>query len=396
MPHSEKAQGGALVFGGGHSGLGIVRSLGRHGIRVWTLPAENSLMGVSRFSQRSLGWAGFPPEEQVHYLLSLANRHGLDGWTLFPTSNESAALIARHSETLGKHFRLAAPPWEVFQWAYDKRRTYQLAKELGIYFPWTRIPANREELVSLDCPFPVILKPALEESQVAFSLIKVLRANNRQELLAKYDTARAVIPAELILIQELIPGWRDEQYSFAAVCRDGKVIAWMTARRTRRYPPDFGIGCLVETVAQPAIKEPACRFLAAMGLTGMVEMDWVGDPTTQRFYLLDVNARPWAWHSAGRRAGIDFPYLLWRMAHGLSVDEQQGRAGFRWVHLIPDLEGAFSQLRRGELNLAHYLWSLRPPLSSAVFALDDPLPALLEVPHLLRLRWRYARSRRLS
>jgi hypothetical protein len=51
---------------------------------------------------------------------------------------------------------------------------------------------------------------------------------------------------------------------------------------------------------------------------------------------------------------------------------------------VPTSLGA---IRRGTLTLAGYLWSLRPPIECAVFALDDPLPALLELPATAHVAW---------
>ncbi len=44
---------GALVIGGDYRGLGVVRSLGRHGIPVWVLKDEHGLAASSRYARRS-------------------------------------------------------------------------------------------------------------------------------------------------------------------------------------------------------------------------------------------------------------------------------------------------------------------------------------------------------
>jgi len=98
------------VIGGDYRGLGVVRSLGRRGIPVWVLYDEHRLAGLSRYAQRSFPW---PTETnrlgQVAYLLHLAQAHQLDGWTLFPTGDETAALLARHHKQLSQHFRVDHP-----------------------------------------------------------------------------------------------------------------------------------------------------------------------------------------------------------------------------------------------------------------------------------------------
>ena len=91
---------GAIVIGEHCRGLGLVRSLGRRGIPVWTLEPEGErLASTSRYSRRSFPW---PSEEaeQLDYLYSLAARHQLAGWALFPTNDETTALFARHHDEL--------------------------------------------------------------------------------------------------------------------------------------------------------------------------------------------------------------------------------------------------------------------------------------------------------
>jgi predicted ATP-grasp superfamily ATP-dependent carboligase len=68
----------------------------------------------------------------------------------------------------------------------------------------------------------------------------------------------------------------------------------------------------------------------------------------------------------------------------------------RFVRGITDLPAAVTEIRQGRLSLRAYLRSLAPPLECAVFALNDPLPALVDVPSLLCRFWRYRRTGALS
>ena len=75
------------------------------------------------------------------------------------------------------------------------------------------------------------------------------------------------------------------------------------------------------------------------------------------------------------------------MIHGEDVAAARGRLGVRWVRALTDVPTAITSIRRGQLSPVAYLWSLRPPVECAVFALDDPLPALLELPATVRVAW---------
>src|SRR5437773_2902252 len=89
--------GGAVVMGGDYRGLGIVRSLGRRGIPVWVLHGPDRIARFSRYTQCALRWPETDESSQVAYLLNLARTHRLDGWALFPTSEETAWLVSRHA-----------------------------------------------------------------------------------------------------------------------------------------------------------------------------------------------------------------------------------------------------------------------------------------------------------
>jgi predicted ATP-grasp superfamily ATP-dependent carboligase len=276
---------------------------------------------------------------------------------------------------------VAPPTWDVLRWAYDKRFTYQLAAEQDVDYPSTIYPATEADLVTVNVAFPAILKPATHATINRFTTDKAWPVRNRHELLARYREARELISPNFILLQELIPGGGECQFSYAALCRDGQPIASLTARRTRQYPIDFGhSSSFVETLDVPEIVAPSRRLLAAMRYSGLVEIEYKLDARDARYKLLDINPRIWTWSALGGRAGTDFPYLLWQMMMDKPVPEQNGRTGVRWVYMATDVPAAFHEILRGRIHLGAYLRSLRGPLQFALCAADDPLPGLLDLP----------------
>jgi len=373
---------GALVLGGNLNGLSIARSLGRHHVPVWVVSPPNiRLASFSRYTRRTLPWPSTDDEAQVEYLLEIAARNNLDQWVLFPTSDESAALLSRFHSRLSRRFRVSAPAWNVLRWAYDKRLTYQLAADQDVDCPTTFYPLSDADLKDINCAFPAILKPAIHASVNRLTEDKAWRVANQQELFVKYREARELMPPDLILVQEMIPGGGESQFSYAALVCDGKPVASLTARRTRQYPIDFGYSSsFVETLDVPEIVAPSERLLGAIRYTGIVEVEYKFDSRDGRFKLLDINPRLWTWSPLGGRAGMDFPYLLWKMMQGMPVAEQKAPAGVRWVRMSTDVPAAFQEMLRGRLNLRSYLRSLRQPLQFALVAADDPLPGLMDLP----------------
>lgn len=373
---------GALVMGADYRALGVARSLGRRGIPVWIINQGGHLVAsASRYVRRRLPWPAADDQARLDYLLALCAEHHLDGWMLIPTDDYTVGLVSRNHASLSSKYHLTVPPWERLQWACDKRLLHQLANRLQIHQPWTACPANRDELAAVDCPFPAILKPAVRLQPSSLAIPKAWLAENRQALLAGFDEACAMLSPENLIVQEVVPGGGESQYSYAALCRDGRSLASLVARRTRQFPRDFGqLSTYVETVDAPEIVEPAERLLAEIRFTGLAEVEFKRDPRNGTLKVLDINPRVWGWHTLSKRAGVDFPYLLWLLVRGEPVPPSRGRAGERWVHWTADLRLAIEEIFAGRISLRDYLRSIRGPVESAIFSWEDPLPGLLDLP----------------
>jgi D-aspartate ligase len=387
---------GAIVLSGAHGSLEIARSLGRRGIRVWLIIADNPLASLSRYVERTVRWRGPRDDGAVEFLIDLCRRHGLDGWVVFVGSDEDLRFVAQNHAALGAVFTLTTPAWDKIRWAYDKRQMNARADKLGIACPLTRYAHTREDLARLGIAYPVILKPTVREGRNAFVDAKAWRVDDEAALFAGYDEARSLVNADSIMVQELIPGGGMAQFSYAALWDRGKPIASLVARRRRQYPVEFGFtSTFVETIEQPQIDSDARRFLASLDYSGLVEIEFKYDAHDGRYKILDVNARAWTWIALGAAAGIDFPALQWRLAAGEEIAPPTARSGVRWLYFSRDLAASICEMHAVTLTPIAYLRSLRRPLVLAVFAWDDPLPALLDLPlSALRVaaRWLSRRS----
>jgi predicted ATP-grasp superfamily ATP-dependent carboligase len=381
---------GALVIGGDYQGLGIARSLGRRGIPVAVLDDEISIAPRSRYVQRSLRVPSLRSSEATTDALhEAARRFGLDGWVLFPTREETVAAVAQNRDELARTFRVPTPRWDSVRVAWDKRQTYQVAERLGIDVPRCWFPRSEADLSEIAFDHPVIIKPAIKEHFFYETGAKAWRADDPAELLDKFRLATAIIPAEEVIVQELVPGGGDGQLAYCAFFKDGEPVGTMTAVRRRQHPSDFGrASTFVETVDLPELEAPALRLLREMDYYGLVELEFKRDERTGAVKLLDVNARTWGYHGLGAAAGVDFPALLHRDQVGLPVQPCRARAGVRWVRLTTDVPNAVRDIRRGRIRAADYLRSLRGIDVGAVWAADDPLPAVAELGILPRLAMR--------
>lgn len=373
---------GAVVIGGDYQGLGIVRSLGRRAIPVCVLDDEHSISRYSRYCGRFARMPKLRGEREiVDALIAAAERFGLQGWVLYPTREELVAAISLHREELSRYYRVPTPAWSSVQWAWDKRNTYRLAKELDIPTPATFYPQGEDDLRQLETLAPpFVLKPAIKEHFLYATKAKAWRADSRAELHRLYQDAAQVTGSGEMMVQEMIPGGGSQQFSYCAFFRDGRAVGKLVARRLRQHPLEFGrASTYVETVDIPLLEEYSEKFLRACGYYGLVEVEFKLDPRDGRFKLLDVNARTWGYHSIGAAAGVDFSYLLYADQVGLPVEECRGRAGVNWMRTVTDLPAALVAMRAGQVRVRDYLRSIRSASTEAVFQADDPLPGLAEV-----------------
>ncbi len=392
MTEGQKNKIGALLIGGAHGSLAVARSLGRHSIPIFFITDDHQIAKFSRYTTKSATWAGPDRAAAADELLALARRHHLEGWVLIPGGDADVRMIAQNHGKLASVFRVTTQDWQTIQWALDKHLTYQRAASLGLDHPRTEYPRNRLEVARLECRFPIILKPTTRCVANAFTLAKAWQVDDRATLLSRYDQAVALVGEQGVMLQEMIPGDGSTQYSYAAVWDRGQPMASMVARRMRQYPITIGYtSTMVQSIECKEVEEAGIRFLRSLDYSGIAEVEFKYDARDARYKILDVNARHWTWNALGGVSGVDFPYILWRIAMGETVAPVRGRAGTTWVHFARDLVAACQEMAAGRISPSQYVGSLHRPLVFAAFAADDPLPGLIDLPLLV---WRLL-SRRL-
>jgi D-aspartate ligase len=370
---------GALVIGGDYQGLGIIRSLGRRGIPTCVIDDERS---IGRFSRYTNYYQRVPNlrEDAVEATLAAVEHFGLHGWVLYPTRDEHVAAFARERDRLREILRVPTPPWDVVRWAYDKRRTYELAERIGVPTPrwWLVDPVDGVRSVGGEPPW--VVKPAIKDHFVYETGTKAWRANDREQLRELVARASDLIGPREVIVQELIPGNGDSQQAYCALFRRGEAVASMVVERRRQHPPEFGrASTYVRTIESSQLEEWSCRFLREIDYHGLVELEFKVDPRDGRPKLLDVNARTWGYHTLGACAGLDFPYLLYRDQVGSPVLPGRALPGRTWLRLATDLPVGILEILRRQIRLGEYVETVRAATTEAVFARDDPVPGIVEV-----------------
>jgi D-aspartate ligase len=81
------------------------------------------------------------------------------------------------------------------------------------------------------------------------------------------------------MVQEMISGGGENQFSYAGLHIEGRPIPSLVARRSRQFPADFGrASSFVETIDHPEIERTAKLLVETMGYTGIAEVEFKYDP----------------------------------------------------------------------------------------------------------------------
>ena len=379
--HGQQATRGAVIIGGDFHGLGIIRSLGRHGVPLCVVDDEYSIGRFSKYTTFTVRSPNLRDEiKTVEFLLEMGHRMKLNGWVLFPTRDEHVAAFSRHKEALSEFFCVPTACWEIAKWAWNKRNTYSLAQKLGIPIPQTWCPRTVEDIDAIDAEFPLAIKPSVKEDFFYATKAKAWRVENREQLKEMFRRASGHVGANEVLIQEIIPGDGTTQFSSCVFMKDGAALGSMEAQRWRQHPPEFGrAATFVESIDLPIAKEMTLKFLRAIDYYGLAEVEYKLDHRDGKYKLLDVNARTWGFHALGAQAGVDFPYLLYADQVGAPVQSARGRAGVGWIRMVTDLPTSFAGICAGRLGTGAYLRSLRDFSIESVFSSEDLLPTLAEI-----------------
>lgn len=351
------------------NGLAAIRSLGRAGVRVLALDHRPSALGFrSRYAEPVLCPDPQDEQELVSFLAELGAK--LDAPApVFATHDEPLNAIARGAAQLGDRFRYPFPSWDVLSRIQDKRAQLEAADRVGIAVPRWVAPGSADEAraAAEGIGLPVLVKPASTEGFKRRFKRQAFRCETGDEVERAFEDAEEYEP----LVQELIPGGDGTLFSLGSyLAADGEALGVFCGRKLRQTPPGVGTCRVGEAVWAEDVVEQGLRLLREVGHTGLSQVEFKRDPRDGVLRLMEINPRLWQWHGLATACGVDLP----RIAYEDLVGERPAPVSMngtrrRWA----------ITLQAGERPAPQ-----RPPYVDAVFARDDPKPALVQLARLVR------------
>ncbi len=384
---------GAIVIGGHIQGLGLLRSLGRHGIPLCLIDDRRCIGQYSKYCSNFRRIPDTHDETQVMACLrEIAPT--CNGWMLLPTSDAHVGIIALNRSELEKYYRISTVHLEGLKYFYNKKMTYQLAEELGVPYPTTYYPRNLEDLNDLktSVSYPLILKPAIRHKFHEKTHAQILLIHNPQELVSSYQMACQIIPPEEILLQKLVSRDVRDIIEVGIFHKDGQIVASTFMKKFRQIPLDGGTGTAYETVTpDPDLLNRCQKILSYTRYYGICNMEFIRDDDGE-YKLIDINPRTFKWHYLIDLAGINLPLLMYRDMNGMPLPTLPGPGSngttLKYFDEYPDLFAMLISLIRRKTTLREIRESYRGDRRFAVASWEDPLPFVMESLYLPWIFWK--------
>jgi len=369
----------ALILGCHKIGLGIIRALGEKGVPV---------VGIS-YSKMDMGYASkyviehhrsphpdMDPEGFLSVLMQLGNKWS--GSVLIPSDDATLIPVSKQKKRLGSLFKVAADEWPVIEKCVVKKHTYALADQIGVLCPRTKIPSSIGEAKDFvrQIGLPCLIKPTVGHSFFERFKQKMFFARNLADLETLFDQfAEAGVE---VMLQEFIPGDDRSGANYNSFVVGGEPVISVTAEKVRLSPPKIGFPRVVVSKRLPELAAPANAFLKALGYDGFSCMEFKRDSRDGIYRLMEINARLNLSTPLSVKAGVNFPYLLYRYALAGEVPRSgdEFHEDIYWIDPGKDIAESIRSYRQERFSAADYIRPYIKPHTFTILSLTDTGPVL--------------------
>jgi predicted ATP-grasp superfamily ATP-dependent carboligase len=394
----------AIVLDGNQrSALAVTRSLGIKGIKVIVgAEVSPSLSSCSRYCDTSFLYPSpyKDPDQFFNKIVHWTKKE--NGVVLFPMTDVTLGEILRRKEEFDKRIVIPFDSYDKYLQVSDKSNLFSLAQNLGVPIPKTytssEYTVNEIPMAALSgVEYPVVIKSSFSKIRSGDTVIDAIvrYAKNEEEL-------KAILSSDVFqnfpfLIQERIQG---PGVGIFLLMKDGRVLAKFAHRRIREKPPSGGVSVLCESISPPSeAVRAATDILGGIHWSGVAMVEFKHDEKDNIYKLIEINARFWGSLQLAISSGVDFPYMLFQMATGGTIEEPKGyRLGLksRWElgdldHLLIRLLKKTSTLslpknRPSRLDVAgdFFFDIFRSSVENEILRKDDPKPFFHEIREYIR------------
>lgn len=349
--------------------LAAVRSLGLKGVEVNV--GSTSLHAVSFYSKYARSKYIYPnpkntPLRFINAINHLVEKGNYD--VLLPIGYDTTVTTAKFKEQLIQHVAVPVADYDTLSIAADKIKTLKFADKIGVPIPKTIACKNINDVKKAvkQLKFPMVIKAALETGRTTY-------ANRLTEVRSKCRSLSTSL-SDGFLIQEYIPG---DGYGFFGLFNEGALRAIFMHKRVREYPITGGPSTAAESVYEPRLKELGLKMLRLLNWHGVAMVEFRKDFRDNEYKLMEINPKFWGSLDLAIASGIDFPYLICKMAVDGDVKPVfRYKVGVKFMWPFPD---DFQRSLVYPLSIRDLIKDLVEPRVQKNISLSDLNPILIQI-----------------
>ena len=309
--------------------LAAVRSLGRRGFYLTV--GEKTRFATALFSKYCSRRVIYPspaskPDEFLDWLLKEVKSNSYD--MLLPTEFETLEIILKNKKEIEPYTRVPFVDYNLISKVNDKAWLIRYAEKNGYLCPKTYFVEALNEFRHESMEYPLVIKP--RKSSGSRGLVYV---NRPSEFLTAFQKVHSRYPFPLV--QEYIPN--GGAYGVGALFNlNSEPRAAFVYKRLREYPVSGGPSTLRESVKNDEIRDIAISLLKSLNWVGVAMVEFRVDARDGKAKLMEINPRFWGSLQLAILSGMDFPYLLYKMAVDGDIEPVWDyETGIRCRWLIP-------------------------------------------------------------
>jgi predicted ATP-grasp superfamily ATP-dependent carboligase len=286
---------------------------------------------------------------------------------IIPVAQRTTVALSKAQERL-KHLIIPVSNFKSLSVGASKTKTIQLAKKLNIPYPNTTLIDSISNLQDNRFEFPLVIKGVYGGGTATY-VQDMQGLKKRINMLYQQQ-------GEYPLIQEYIRG---QGYGFFALFNEGEPRAIFMHKRIREYPATGGMSTCAESVYEPKLLDYGLRMLKALHWHGVAMVEFKRDNYDNKFKLMEINPRFWGSLDLSVASGVDFPYLLYKMAVDGDIKPIFGyRRGVRYAWTFPgDLVRTFKD-KKAHLKLKLFLSDFINPRTHRNIDRHDLNPTIMQ------------------
>ena len=336
----------AITYGWNRVAYNILRSLSLKDVKVAVGDISSKAMSKSsKYCAYPFSYPSFYKNPK-DFIESLKSTFQILKPSVYIPVHEEIFVVAKYiNEFKDLEVKIPISDFQLLKSVHKKDSFAKIAESLGISMPQTFKPKNISDLKSIWNEIgnrgKVVIK--LLNTNSAKGVFYATSYDNLLKIYTDLTEENNLKMEEYPIIQEYVSG---DGYGVSLLFNKGKMRARFTHKRLREKIATGGTSTRRVSIKNHVIEEQAEHLLTSLKWHGVAMVEFKYNENEKKGWLIEVNPRFWGSLALPIKSGVDFPYLLYRMATYGDVetvtDYQEGIV-VRWI--LGDILATLSQIK---------------------------------------------------